>query len=202
MDAVMKPNQLVFVWDGVVRLFHWATVLLCMLNFFVVKEGGRYHRYIGYTLAGLLLIRIIWGFVGGHYARFGQWWPTPTRVKSYLAALKRGEHPYYLGHNPGGSLMILIMLVGLIGTVVTGLMTRYESIFGDDLLEEIHGLFANGLQFAILIHVLAVVFTDLLTKGDLIRAMVTGCKRVPEETLCQDVKPDAPSKANIDNSNK
>jgi cytochrome b len=61
MDAVMKPNQLVFVWDGVVRLFHWATVLLCMLNFFVVKEGGRYHRYIGYTLAGLLLIRIIWG---------------------------------------------------------------------------------------------------------------------------------------------
>lgn len=179
MEQIMKSNNEIKVWDIVVRLFHWGTVILCILNLFILEEGERNHRYVGYTLSGLLLIRIVWGFSGSHYAKFSQWFPTPARVIGYLQATLKGQHPYYVGHNPVGSLMIMLLLTCLVGTVVTGILTNYEELFGEDVMEEIHGWFANTLQIAIFIHVIAVITIDHLTHGDLIRAMITGKKRQP-----------------------
>ncbi|WP_270828826.1 cytochrome b/b6 domain-containing protein [Aeromonas sp. QDB20] len=88
--------------------------------------------------------------------------------------------------NPVGSLMIMLLLTCLIGTALTGILTNYEDLFGDDVMEEIHGGFATALQAAIFIHVLAVIVMDHLTKGDLIRAMITGKKRVPSDVEISD----------------
>ena len=106
----MTPASEVKVWDPLIRVFHWATVTLCLLNFFVLEEGSKPHRYAGYAVGILLIIRLLWGLVGPYYARFGQWWPTPARVRYYLRQLAQGRHPYYLGHNPVGSLMILSLI--------------------------------------------------------------------------------------------
>ena len=106
----MTPASEVKVWDPLIRVFHWATVTLCLLNFFVLEEGSKPHRYAGYAVGILLIIRLLWGLVGPYYARFGQWWPTPARVRYYLRQLAQGRHPYYLGHNPVGSLMIWLLL--------------------------------------------------------------------------------------------
>lgn len=184
----MSDSQEIKVWDLVVRGFHWLTVTLCVLNLFILEEGHRNHRYVvyGYSLSALLLVRIVWGFYGSHYARFTQWFPTPTRVVGYLKATIRREHPYHVGHNPVGSLMIMLLLTCLIGTALTGILTNYEDLFGDDVMEEIHGGFATALQAAIFIHVLAVIVMDHLTKGDLIRAMITGKKRVPSSVEISD----------------
>jgi cytochrome b len=110
----MTTSSEVKVWDPLIRLLHWATVTLCLLNFFVLEEGSKPHRYVGYTLALLLLVRVVWGFAGTYYARFGQWWPTPGKVQSYLQQLLKGRHPYYLGHNPMGALMIWLLILLLV----------------------------------------------------------------------------------------
>ncbi|WP_033137296.1 cytochrome b/b6 domain-containing protein [Aeromonas finlandensis] len=178
----MNNNNEINVWDIVVRSFHWCTVLLCVLNLFILEEGERNHRYVGYTLAGLLVIRIAWGFAGSHYAKFSQWFPTPSRVIGYLKATLKGEHPYYAGHNPVGSLMIILLLTCLVGTAVTGILTNYEDLFGEDVMEGIHERFATALEMAIFVHVIAVIVIDRLTHGDLIRAMLTGKKRLPENS--------------------
>ncbi|MEB5667418.1 cytochrome b/b6 domain-containing protein [Aeromonas veronii] len=175
----MSNNNEIKVWDLLVRFFHWATVVLCVLNLFILEEGHRNHRYVGYTLSGLLVIRIVWGFLGSHYAKFTQWFPTPARVTGYVQASMKGEHPYHAGHNPMGSLMIILLLTCLVGTAVTGILTNYEDLFGDEVMEGIHEFFAKALQIAIFVHVLAVIAIDRLTHGDLIRAMITGKKRVP-----------------------
>ncbi|MNF80324.1 hypothetical protein D3C85_1022070 [compost metagenome] len=182
MERAMESGKAIRVWDPLIRVFHWATVLLCVLNLFILEEGERNHRYVGYALTGLLVLRILWGFVGSDYARFAQWFPTPARITRYLQATLQGKHPYYVGHNPLGALMILLLLTCLVGTAVTGIMTEYESLFGEDLMEELHEFFAKALQMAIFIHVLAVIVLDHLTRTDLIRAMLTGKKRVPAET--------------------
>lgn len=70
MGKTMQNNREIKVWDPVVRGFHWATVLLCVLNLFILEEGARNHRYAGYALAGLLALRIVWGFIGSYHARF------------------------------------------------------------------------------------------------------------------------------------
>lgn len=53
-------------------------------------------------------------------------------------------------------------------------------------MEEIHEFFAKGLQVAIFVHVLAVIALDRLVRGDLVRAMITGKKRVPADTRVVD----------------
>lgn len=182
MEKAMGSSKAIRVWDPLIRVFHWATVLLCVLNLFILEEGRRNHRYVGYALAGLLVLRILWGLVGSDYARFAQWFPTPARLGRYLQASWQGKHPYHAGHNPLGALMILLMLTCLVGTAVTGIMTGYEQLFDEDLMEELHEFFAKALQIAIFIHVLAVIVLDRLTRSDLIRAMITGRKRVPAGT--------------------
>ncbi|MGY3967954.1 cytochrome b/b6 domain-containing protein [Aeromonas enteropelogenes] len=174
------------VWDPVIRVFHWLTVTLCLLNFFVLEEGSRNHRYVGYTLGALLLIRLLWGLFGSYYARFGQWWPTPARVRAYLRQLLQGRHPYYLGHNPVGALMIWLLLLSLLGTIVTGWLTTWDAFWGEDWLEELHGVIANTLMAAVGVHAAVVILTDRLTRSDLLRAMVLGKKRVPLHVQVED----------------
>ena len=186
MGKTMQNNREIMVWDPVVRGFHWATVLLCVLNLFILEEGARNHRYAGYALAGLLALRIVWGFIGSYHARFAQWLPTPTGVITYLKETIKGRHPYYAGHNPLGSLMILLLLTCLVGTAASGIMTEYGPLSGTHPMEEIHEFFAKGLQVAIFVHVLAVIALDRLVRGDLVRAMITGKKRVPADTRVVD----------------
>ncbi|MBL0449456.1 cytochrome b/b6 domain-containing protein [Aeromonas caviae] len=186
MGKTMQNYREIKVWDPVVRGFHWATVLLCVLNLFILEEGARNHRYAGYALAGLLVLRIVWGFIGSYHARFTQWLPTPVGVITYLKETVKGHHPYYSGHNPLGSLMILLLLTCLVGTAASGIMTEYGPLSGTHRMEEIHEFFAKGLQVAIFVHVLAVIALDRLVRGDLVRAMITGKKRVPADTRVVD----------------
>ena len=58
----MTPASEVKVWDPLIRVFHWATVTLCLLNFFVLEEGSKPHRYAGYAVGILLIIRLLWGW--------------------------------------------------------------------------------------------------------------------------------------------
>ena len=186
MGNTMQSGNEIKVWDWVVRGFHWATVLLCVLNLFILEEGERNHRYAGYALAGLLVLRILWGFIGSYHARFAQWLPTPAGVIAYLKSTLQGRHPYYAGHNPLGSLMVLLLLTCLAGTAASGIMTEYGPLAGSHLMEEVHEFFAKALQIAIFVHVLAVIALDRLVRGDLVRGMITGRKRVPAGTRVVD----------------
>ena len=65
------------VWDPFVRVFHWSLVSCVILNFFVVDDGETLHQFVGYTASGLVVARLVWGFVGSEYARFANFFPTP-----------------------------------------------------------------------------------------------------------------------------
>ena len=74
----------------------------------------------GYTVAGLVALRLIWGLVGSRYARFAQFLKGPGDTIAYLVDMARGKERRYLGHNPSGALMIVALLVTLSGTAFTG----------------------------------------------------------------------------------
>ena len=65
------------VWDPLVRLFHWGVVSGCALDLFLVDDGQAAHRLIGYIVAGALVTRFAWGFLGRGHARFSDFAPTP-----------------------------------------------------------------------------------------------------------------------------
>lgn len=109
------------VWDLFVRLFHWSLVSLFLIAYVTGEEESWVHVYAGYGILGLIVARVIWGFIGGKYARFSNFVRSPDQAIDYLKDLFKGSPKHYLGHNPAGGLMVLALLASLVITTLSGI---------------------------------------------------------------------------------
>ncbi|QQS54725.1 MAG: cytochrome b/b6 domain-containing protein [Candidatus Competibacteraceae bacterium] len=194
----------IVVWDPWVRLFHWTLATAFCAAYFTQSEwfedfqdhlDGEWlqtvHVWAGYTIAGLLLFRLLWGFAGPRHARFGDFVHGPRATLSYLKQVLTLRAPRHLGHNPAGGAMIVILLLSLTTAVTAGLL-----LYGADKglgplagllagsnedtihsIKEIHEFFANFTLALVAGHLIGVVWESLLHRENLARAMVTGRKR-------------------------
>ena len=102
------------VWDPFVRIFHWLLVLLFTLAYVTGEDWLSLHVYAGYAVFGLVLLRVLWGIMGTPHARFGDFVYRPSRVIAFIKDTLARRARRYLGHNPAGGAMILLMLVSLL----------------------------------------------------------------------------------------
>jgi len=169
------------------------------------EELETLHAYAGYVVAGLVLFRIFWGFVGTEHARFGDFVYGPGETIAYLKGLFAGRPRHYLGHNPAGAAMIFLLLFSLIVTCATGLKVygleghgplagtggdivapAYAADHNGDkhegkdaqekLWEEIHEVAGNATLVFVFIHIAGAIVASLIHRENLIKAMVTGRK--------------------------
>ncbi len=169
------------VWDIFVRLFHWCLVA-AFAGAWLTGEADRWariHEWLGYAIAVLVGLRLIWGFIGSRHARFGDFVPGPGGVRSYLQDMLRGRARRYLGHNPAGGAMIVLLLAGLLLTAGTGWMTLQGGRLGH-FFEEVHEGLANGMIVLAALHVAGVLVSSLLHRENLVWAMISGRKRAAE----------------------
>ncbi len=112
------------LWDIVVRVFHWSLVVLVIVAFLSSEDGEGIHIKAGYAILGIVLFRIVWGFIGTKHARFTDFVKGPRKVLAYLKGLFTGAPPYSFGHNPAGGLMIVVILITLLLVAFTGIKTE------------------------------------------------------------------------------
>jgi len=112
------------VWDPLVRVGHWLLVALFAVSYLSGEEGGRLHVWSGYAIAAILVIRVVWGFVGPKHARFTDFLFTPARIARYVRNLVAGHPKRFIGHSPAGGVMVVLLLAALAGTTFTG-MAQY-----------------------------------------------------------------------------
>jgi cytochrome b len=119
------PTASVKVWDPFVRFFHWSLVVAFFVTYFTEPEdsGLAVHVWAGYFIGGLLVLRIIWGFVGSPHARFSDFAFGPFKALSYVVDLARGKSRRHLGHSPAGAWMVYLLITTLGATVLTGMIT-------------------------------------------------------------------------------
>ncbi len=167
------------VWDILVRVTHWTVAAGITANLFVTEEGSQWHQYVGYTVVGLVVVRLLWGFVGTRYARFSDFLPTRSRIKQHLSDLSaRRIDEQHLGHNPLAAIMILVLWAVIIGLGISGYLME-ANIFGNkNLLEEIHETLANSLYLLVPLHIIAAIVMSYWERQNLIKSMVTGNKTV------------------------
>jgi cytochrome b len=87
MDTTMNRVR---VWDVPVRVFHWLLVL-SFAGAWLSAESERWrllHVTLGYTVAGLVAFRLVWGLVGTTPARFASFVRGPSAVLAWLLTLK------------------------------------------------------------------------------------------------------------------
>ena len=164
------------VWDLPTRVFHWL-LAATFAGAYLTAEGERLrdvHMLLGYSAAGLVTFRVLWGVVGTRYARFTSFPLSPRAVFDYLKSLLSFSPRHYFGHNPAGSWAILGMLALIAGTALTGWANAIE--IGPKWMEDVHEVFANATLALIVVHVGAVIVSSLLHRENLPRAMVTGYK--------------------------
>lgn len=179
------------VWDLPTRLFHWGLVACIVALVVTGYTGGgamEWHARIGYAVLTLLLFRLVWGLVGGHWSRFGTFLYSPRSVVNYL----RGKaHPDHLvGHNPLGAGSVFAMLGVLLVQVATGLVGDDEISFTGPLnrfVSSSRGLAATWyhkrvgqwlIAALVVLHIGAVLFYLTRRRENLIRPMIVGDKAV------------------------
>jgi cytochrome b len=180
----------VAVWDLPTRVFHWLLALLVVANFFSAEDEGALlalHTYCGYLVGLLLIFRVVWGVIGNQHARFPDFLRPWPETRDYLRQLLRLSPPRYVGHNPVGGWMIIVMLVTLGVAVVSGMATAAGDGVEIPLLpglpewlheasEEIHETAAHVMMVLAGVHVVGVSVDWLLTGENIIKSMITGRK--------------------------
>lgn len=171
-------NKTVLVWDLPTRAFHWLLVF-SFAGAYLTADSERLqliHITFGYTLAGLLAFRLLWGVFGTRYAQFRHFLPSITKAWQYARSLVgHGSAPAYIGHNPLGALAIYALLV--LGVIVSVTGYGYWQELGGDWLEKSHELSAELMLILVGGHILGVIMSSIAHKENLLRAMVTGRKR-------------------------
>lgn len=173
----MNNTSTVKVWDPLVRIFHWSLVLCFGGAYLLSEEGGALHQALGYGVLGLVAFRLVWGFIGTRYARFGSFVPTPGRLAAYAKDFVTHREQRYLGHNPAGGAMILALLAALAGTGLTGWMMTTDAWWGVEWVEAMHETLAGGTLALIGLHVAGVLFSSFRHRENLVIAMFSGRKR-------------------------
>jgi len=206
-ESAPLPNE-TRVWDPVVRIFHWSLVAAFTIAWLTGEEESRLHELAGYAVIGLVLIRVVWGFVGTKYARFRDFVYRPSTVLAYAGDILTGKSKRYLGHNPLGGMMVIALLLSLLAASVTGLVLQGaeadtgpfaaitastsvtlpvaiskavaddDGVGADEAWKELHEFFANLSLLLVVLHIAGVIVGSLVHRENLVRAMFTGRKPV------------------------
>ncbi|MEJ2315491.1 MAG: cytochrome b/b6 domain-containing protein [Gammaproteobacteria bacterium] len=180
------------VWDPVVRIFHWTLALSFLVAWITEDELMTPHVWAGYLITALLVIRIVWGFIGTPHARFRDFVYSPAVIRSYIRKMLSHSEPRYLGHNPAGGVMVTLLILSLLITVISGIALYgntdlagpmagfFQGEYSADIFEELHEFFANFTLFLVILHIGGVIWSSFAHRENLVRSMLTGVKEAKE----------------------
>ena len=196
----MANSGAIKVWDPLVRIFHWALVIAFFTAYATGEDVHELHEWMGYTVLGLVVFRIVWGFVGPAHARFADFLRGPAEILRNLRDVVLMHPKRYLGHSPAGGAMVIALLALLAATTVTGIIAEEqleqagpqpgvstpsgergaqgrEAEHDDSPIAEAHEVLANFTLALVLLHIAGVNLASFAHRENLVASMFTGRKR-------------------------
>ena len=172
--SAQKPSKRRVV-DAPVRVMHWL-LALSFLGAYLTADGERWrlvHVTLGYTMAGLLVARVLWGVFGPRPARLSMLWRKLQGAPAWLKAAASGRIDWRQGQNLLLAATVALLLIVIAPLTLSGLGV-YQEWGGGDALEELHEFLGNGLLALVLAHVGAVLALSLLRRRNLVAPMLSG----------------------------
>ena len=182
------------IWDLPTRIFHWLLVVLIVLQYLSGEFellSMQWHFWLGYTTLALIVFRLLWGLFGSQSAQFSSFVRGPITTARYAASLFSKNPQRSVGHNPLGGWSVLVMLLCVLTQAITGLFSSDDVSEAGPLVEHasaatvrwmthLHHLNQNILLLLIALHIVAILLHWLLGRENLIAAMFSGRKKLPD----------------------
>ena len=139
------------------------------------------HVVLGYTMAGLLGWRVLYGLVGPRHVRLAalarKLAAAPGWARATLQALRTGDWNALAGAGRQGQNLALAgviaaLLLAVPPLVASGVATFHD--WGGEWLEEVHEFFGNGMLALVLAHLGLLAALSVWRRQNLARPMLTG----------------------------
>jgi cytochrome b len=170
------------VWDPLVRIGHWSLAVTVVSAWLTRTGWGAIHEWLGYVAAAIVALRVVWGLVGSSEARFAGFLVAPALTLRYARAVLSGTEVRFVGHNPLGGWMIVVLLACIALVAFTGYLSTTDRYWGVAWVESLHAVLADALMILILVHVAGVVHASWRHRENLVAAMIHGRKRAATPT--------------------
>lgn len=177
------------VVDAPTRKFHWLFAL-SFAGAYLSADSEHWralHVTLGYTLAGLLAFRVLYGLFGPRHARLALMWRklagTPAWLRGVVDAVRRGDFgavPWRQGQNLLTALAVVALLALVLPLTLSGYATYNEwgdglgGVLGGDALEELHEFFGEAFLAVVLAHLGLIVGLSVLRRKNQALPMLTG----------------------------
>ena len=170
------------VTDAPTRMFHWLFAL-SFLGAYVTADGEswrRLHVTLGYTMAGLLAARLLYGLLGPRQAGLGQMWRKLAGAPTWLRSLTQSRSLTGINWRQGQNLLMALAVVSLLLMVLPLTLSGYAAyndwgdFLGGDWLEEVHEFFGEAFLFVVLAHLGLIAGLSLLRRKNQALPMLTG----------------------------
>ena len=152
-----------------------------------------WHFRLGYVVLTLLLFRLVWGFMGGHWSRFSAFVVGPRTLWRYIRG--PSDHRMSVGHNPLGSLSVIALLGFALLQVAAGLFSDDEIASSGPLAKTVSsGLVGFATYYhtkvgkvilivLVQLHIAAIIYYRVRYKENLVVPMVSGDKELKDPTV-------------------
>ena len=153
--------------DAPTRAFHWLFAL-SFAGAYLSADGERFrllHVTLGYTMAGLLVFRILYGLLGPRQAGLALLW----RKLSVPVNWRQGQNLFM-------AVAIVVLLLMVLPLTLSGYAAYNEwgDFLGGDWVGEVHEFFGEASLAVVLAHIAAIVGLSLWRRKNMAAPMVTG----------------------------
>ncbi len=185
------------VVDAPTRTFHWLFAL-SFLGAYLTADGERWralHVTLGYTLAGLLAFRVLYGLFGPRHVRLRLLWrklgSAPAWLRSAAQSLQNPQSgalpskPASINWRQGQNLLMALAVLALLVLVVPLTLSGYGTyndwgdilgggLLGGDWIEDMHEFLGNAFLAVVLGHIALIAGLSLLRRQNQAQPMLTG----------------------------
>ena len=173
------------IWDLPLRLFHISLILLVIGSISSAKMNMLdLHQYFGVALLGLVFFRILWGFFGTYYSRFTSF---NLSIVDALSQFSKTNNITSI-RTPIGCYSTIIIMMVLLSISVSGLFSSDDILYDAPLSfltpnltsdwTYIHNILHYLLYTLIGIHILAILYYQIVKKMKIIERVLDGYSRI------------------------
>jgi len=173
------------VIDAPTRMFHWLFAL-SFLGAYLTADGERWrmlHVTLGYTMAGLLVFRLLYALLGPRQSGLGVLWRKvsggPAWMRAATASLRAGalaDIPWRQGSHLLMALAVFVLMAMVVPLTFTGYaaFNDWGDSLGGDWLGEVHEWFGEAFLVVVLIHLALIAGLSLARRQNHALPMLTG----------------------------